>query len=165
MRFNSLGHSGEGDTRQMEYKEDKSLNAVNVWGAPVIHPPSLLHSLSVWPYPTCMTPDHSSSLCPFITPVASSFHFSAPRPELPSPVTDDAVWVDYLEYHEGCMVKYLLTKVIMCAHSCGIRQCCTGGFILYVWAPQGFISWTQWIFFYQLSIYIVCWLIKKCIHH
>lgn len=105
MRFNSLGHSGEGETRQMEYKEDKSLNAVNVWGAPAIHPPSLLHSLSVWPYPTCMTPNHSSSLYPSITSVSSSFHFSAPRPELPSPVTDDTVWVDYLEYHEGYMVK------------------------------------------------------------
>lgn len=62
MRFNLLRRSGEGAARQMVYKEDKSLNAVNVWGAPAIHPPSLLHSLSVWPYPTCMTPDHSSSL-------------------------------------------------------------------------------------------------------
>lgn len=84
MKFNSLGHNGEGETRWMEYKEDKSLNAVNVWGALAIHPPSLAHSLSVWPYPTCMTRDHSSSLHPFITPVTSSFHFSAPRPELPS---------------------------------------------------------------------------------
>lgn len=76
--------SWEKTARQMEFKEDKSLNGVNVWGAPAIHPPSRLHSLSVWPYSTCMTPDHSSSLYPFITPVTSAFHFSAPRPEPPA---------------------------------------------------------------------------------
>lgn len=113
MRFSSLTYDEEGDTRQMVCKEDKSLNAVSGWGALVIHPPSHLHSLSVWPYPTCMTPDHSSSLYPSITPVTSSFHFSAPRPELPSPVTDDTIRVDYLGYHVGYMVKYLLTKVII----------------------------------------------------
>lgn len=114
MKFNSPRHGWKEEPRQMAFKEDKSLNAVNVWGALAIHPRSLLHSLSVWPYPTCMTPDHSSSLCTSITPVTSSFHFSGPRPELPSPVTDDTISVDYLGYHEEYMVKYPLAEVIIC---------------------------------------------------
>lgn len=139
----------------MEFKEDKSLNGVNVWGAPAIHPPSHLHSLSVWPYSTCMTPDHSSSRYPFITPVTSAFHFSAPRPEPPppSPVTDDAIWVDYLEYHEECMITYLLWKVTVCSHWCGIRHWWSAGFmslyhllkIRFINMVQSFIksSWTD----------------------
>lgn len=46
----------------------------------LIHPAWLLHSLSVWPRPTCMTPDHSSSPRPFITPVTPILPLPAPRP-------------------------------------------------------------------------------------
>lgn len=105
MRFNLQRLVGEEKTRQMVLREDKSFSAFNVWGAPAIHPPSHLHSLSVWPYPTCMTPNHSSSLYPSITPVTSCFHFSAPRPELFPPVTGDTIWVDYLGFHDRWMVK------------------------------------------------------------
>lgn len=50
----------------------------------LIHPAWLLHSLSVWPRPTCMTPDHSSSLHPFITPVTPILPLPAPPgPALP----------------------------------------------------------------------------------
>lgn len=46
MRFNSLGHSGEGEARQMEYKEDKSLNAVTVLRCSG-HPSSIAPSFTI----------------------------------------------------------------------------------------------------------------------
>lgn len=101
----------EDAARQMESKEDKCVSGISVAGAAAIHPPSRLHSLSVWPDSTRMTPDHSSSLHPSITRLSSASHFSGPRPELPPPVTGDAIGVDYLPHPGGRLIKHLLSKV------------------------------------------------------
>lgn len=95
----SLKQDKREKTRQMEYKKS-SLSMLSMseqlWSS-ILHPSFIS---SVWPNPTYMTPDHSSSLYPSITSVTSSSHFSGPRPELPSPVRDDSIAVDYLAYHE-----------------------------------------------------------------
>lgn len=97
------GGNGGGEDEDGEERRDKlsakarqiSQRCQRLSGARLIHPAPLLHSLSVWPRPTCMTPDHSSSPRPFITPVTPILPLPAPRPRAPPPpVTARTVGAD-----------------------------------------------------------------------
>lgn len=118
MSFNSLGHKGKKKKRDKVSTEKTNLSMLSV--SEVLRP-SILHRsfrLHVWPHPTCMTRNHSSSLYPSIIPVTSSFHFSAPRPELPLSCHRWYHLSGLLGISWGiCSVKYIL---IMCFYQCSI---------------------------------------------
>lgn len=97
------GEDEDGEDEDGEERRDKlsakarqiSQRCQRLSSSRLIHPAWLLHSLSVWPRPTCMTPDHSSSPRPFITPVTPILPLPAPRPRAPPPpVTAHTVGAD-----------------------------------------------------------------------
>ena len=118
MSFNSLGHQEKRDKVSTEKTNLSTLSVSEVLRPSILHRSFRLH---VWPHPTCMTRNHSSSLYPSIIPVTSSFHFSAPRPELPLFCHRWYHLSGLLGISWGiCSVKYILIKVIMCFYQCSI---------------------------------------------